>query len=109
MTTKEPSRRQIIIPISNDNKLKFMTMSNVHITNLNRILKNIKSDVMANFIQFDQHDIIITTNKVASPSNLHTIKNYIKNVNNMDSNNILTPQLSQSKSYLKIIDILYLI
>jgi len=83
-----------------------MTMSNVHITNLNRTLKNIKSDVMANFIQFD---IIITTNKVASPSNLHTIKNYIKNVNNMDSNNILTPQLSQSKSYLKIIDILYLI
>ena len=50
MTTKKPSRRQIIVPMSNNNKLKFMTLSNVHITNLNRVLKNIKSDVMANFI-----------------------------------------------------------
>jgi len=50
MTTKKPSRRQIIVPMSNNNKLKFMTLSNVHITNLNRVLKNIKSDVMADFI-----------------------------------------------------------
>ena len=50
ITTKKPSRRQIIIPMSNNNKLKFMTLFNVHIANLNRVLKNIKSDIMANFI-----------------------------------------------------------
>jgi len=48
ITTKELSRRQIIIPISNNNKLKFMTLSNSHITNLNRALKNIKSNIIVN-------------------------------------------------------------
>jgi len=46
---------------------------------------------------------------VALPSDLQTIKNYIKNINNINSNNISTPQLPQSKSYLKIIGIPYLI
>jgi len=50
ITTKKPSRRQIIILMSNNNKLKFMTLFNVHIANLNRVLKNIKSDIIANFI-----------------------------------------------------------
>jgi len=50
----------------------------------------------------------MTTNKVALPSNLQIIKNYIKNIDNMDSNNISTPWLPQSKSYLKMINIPYL-
>ena len=55
ITTKGPSRRQIIrsqiiIPMSNDNKLKFMISSNLHITNLNRALKNIKSNIIADFV-----------------------------------------------------------
>jgi len=36
--------------MSNDNKAKFMALSNLHITNLNRILKNIKSNVRADFV-----------------------------------------------------------
>jgi len=50
VTTKELFRRQIIILMSNDNKLKFLTSSNSHITNLNRALKNIKLDIMADFV-----------------------------------------------------------
>jgi len=46
MTTKKPSKRQIIVFMSNNNKLKFMTSFNVHMTDLNRMLKNIKSDIM---------------------------------------------------------------
>jgi len=49
ITTKGPSRKQVIIPISNDNKSKFMASSSMHIANLNSILKNIKSEIMANF------------------------------------------------------------
>jgi len=63
---------------------------------------------MADFIQTDQHGIIITTNKIASPLSIQTIETYIKNINYIDSNNIGTPYLSQSKSYLKIIGISYL-
>ena len=50
MTIKDLSRRQIIVPMSNDNKSKFITASSLHITNLNRVLKNIKSEVMADFV-----------------------------------------------------------
>jgi len=68
MTTKDSLRKQIIVPIGNDNKAKFMASSSEYIANLNRILKNIKSDVMADFTHMDQMGIIIVTNKVASPS-----------------------------------------
>jgi len=49
ITTKGSSRKQVIIPISNDNKSKFMASLSMHIANLNSILKNIKSEIMANF------------------------------------------------------------
>jgi len=48
-----PSRKQIIIPMSNDNKSKFIASLNAHITNLNSVLRNIKSGVMADFVQAD--------------------------------------------------------
>ena len=43
-----------------------MKESSIHITNMNRTLKNIKMDVMVNFIQQDLNSIIIITNKVTS-------------------------------------------
>jgi len=59
MITKESLRKQVIILVSNNNKTKFIEMSSTHITNINRVLKNIKSEVMADFIYIDQTDIII--------------------------------------------------
>ena len=38
ITTKGPSRKQVIIPMGNDNIVKFMKNSSIHITNLNRNL-----------------------------------------------------------------------
>jgi len=69
--------------MSDDNKSKFMSSSDSYITNLNRVLKNIKSDIMADFVRLDQHGIIITTNKVASALDLCTIKN-TDNINSED-------------------------
>ena len=108
MTTKGPSRKQIIIPIGNNNKSKFIASLNLHITNLNSMLRNIKLDVMADFVQANKHSIIITMNKIALPLDLQTIKNYIKNIDHIDSNNVEMSHLPQFKSYLKIIDIPYL-
>ena len=53
MTTKGPLRKQIIVPISNDNKTKFIVSSRKHITNFNRALKNTKSEVMVDFAHMD--------------------------------------------------------
>jgi len=78
-------------------------------TNISRALIGIKSDIMVNFIKADQQELTITTKKVISTLDLSNIKKYIKNVDIIDSVDIMLPQLSQSKSYLKILDISYFI
>ena len=50
MTTKRLSRKQIIVLINIDNRNKFVAKVNAHISNINRVLKNIKSDIKADFI-----------------------------------------------------------
>ena len=85
MMTKEPSRKQTIISISSKNIMKFMKNSSLHVTNINRSLRNVKLDVLVNFIQSDQMVITVVTSKVALQLDLHIIKNYIKNIDNINS------------------------
>ena len=70
MTTKSLSRKQIIVSMSNNNKIKFITSFSIHITNINNALKNIKSDVREDFVRMDQYGIIIMMNKIAFMSDL---------------------------------------
>ena len=49
MTTKGLSQKQIIVSISKDNTNKFMALSSIHVVNINRALRNIKSNVMADY------------------------------------------------------------
>ena len=39
MTTKGLSRKQVIVPMGDDNKSKFMALSSMHISDLNSVLK----------------------------------------------------------------------
>ena len=94
--------------MNGDNRKNFMEESSTHITNINRVLKNIKSDVIVNFVWSNQAGIIIMTNKVTSFLDLQIIENYIKNTNYINANGVKVPRLPQSKSYLKIIGIFYL-
>ena len=64
---------------------------------------------MTDYVCLEQKDITIATNKVALSLDLQVIENYVKNVNSIDSEDIDTLCLPQSKSYLKIIGILYFI
>jgi len=107
MTTKGPSRKQVIIPMGNDNIVKFMKNSLIHVTNLNRNFQNVKSEVLIDFIRSDLLRITVVANKVLLPSDLLIIENYIKNLENIDFSQVNTPCLLQSKSYLKIIGISY--
>ena len=65
--------------------------------------------VLADFIHIDGKGMVITTNKVTANLNLNIIKKYIKNVDNINMNKVLSPRLSQSKYYLKILGISYYI
>ena len=102
ITTKGPLRKQIIVPINDNNKSKFIVSSSVYITNINNILRNIKYNIMADFVRIDKYGIIITMNKIASTSDLQPIENYVKNIDYINSKDIRLLFLSQSKSYLKI-------
>jgi len=62
--------------MSTNNTNNFIKESNIHVANINRLLKNIKSDVMADFICIKNKDVVISTNKVANPLDLQTIKIY---------------------------------
>jgi len=109
MMTKELLRKQVIVPISNDNSKNFMANLSAYISNINKAFKNIKSEVKADFIQVEQSGIVIVTNKVAAQLDFQTIKQFVKNTNQIEVDNIKIPYLPQSKSYLKIIGIPYLL
>ena len=107
MTIKGLSRKQIIILISSDNISIIISQANKYISNMNKLLKNIKSDISANYIWSDNKDIIIITNKTNTMLNINIIEKYIKDLNNINSNKVMSSYLSQSKFYLKILKILY--
>ena len=95
--------------MSNDNVKKFMVSSSKYIINLNHALKGIKSDIIIDFICFDHCSLIVISNKVISSSNLNMVENYIKNFNSLNLNDIQSARLLQSKMYLKILSIPYII
>ena len=50
ITTKELLQKQVIVPMNRANIDKIMTSSSIHVTNINRALKNIKSNVIVNYV-----------------------------------------------------------
>jgi len=50
MTTKGLSQKQIIVPMGQANVNKILTLSSIHVANINRALRNIKSNVMIDYI-----------------------------------------------------------
>ena len=59
MRTKELLRKQVIILMNNNNKSQFIKDSSVHIANINRALKNIRLEVITDFVQLEQSGIVI--------------------------------------------------
>jgi len=105
MTTKGPSRKQVVVPMSNDNNNSFIKNSAFHVANINKLLRNAKSEVVVDFIRSNPIGLVIVTNKVASQSDLQIISQYIKKLEDINELQVKEPRLPQSKSYLKIIGI----
>ena len=80
--------------MGSDNSKKFMILSGKHIANLNCTLKRLKLDIIVDFIWVDYRNLIITTNKVTFSSDISVVGNYIKNINNIDSNDVQNAYLS---------------
>ena len=108
MTTKGPSRKEVIIPMAKTNAELIINSAHIHTSNINNCLKNSKSDTIADFIHLTYNGIIITTNKLANPLDLSTIEKYLKNIKNINLDLIESPCLPKSKSYMKIIELSYI-
>ena len=50
MTTKDSLWKQIIIPMGKENIDKFMGSASIHVTNINRALRNIKSNILVDYV-----------------------------------------------------------
>ena len=72
---------------------KFISNFSDHIININRLLKNIKSEYKADYIRADKSGIIIVPDKVASSLDLQTMEKYVKNSNQIDIDKIEFPRL----------------
>ena len=107
MTTKSPSRKQVIVLMSSENNNNFMKNSATHVANINRHLRNAKSEVLVDYICSDPLRISIITNKMLLQSDLQIIDQYVKNSRDINALQVDEPHLSQLKSYLKNIDISY--
>jgi len=71
-----------------DNANNFIKDLSMHVININWTLKNIKSSIMADYIYIDSKDIIITTNSIASPSDLQAIKKYVKSMSSINADQV---------------------
>ena len=91
MITKSPFKEQVIILMSTNNLEAIIFQANMHIMNINHLLKNAKSEISADFICFDNKGIIITTNKATIVSDLNFIEKYIKDVDNINLKDISSP------------------
>ena len=61
ITTKEPSRKQIIISMAKFNAELTINSANQQVTNINKSLKEFKSDIIVDFIYIINDEVIVTT------------------------------------------------
>jgi len=93
--------------MSKDNVDVFMKNLSLYVANINRQLCNAKLEVLTDYIRANPLGITIITSKVCQQSDLLIIDQYIKNSNDVNALQVEEPQLLKSKSYLKIIGILF--
>ena len=60
--------------MNDENKNEFMKNLSNHVININRLLKNIKSECKADYIRSEKSSVIIVTDKIASALDLQTIE-----------------------------------
>ena len=109
MTIKRPLRKQIIILMAKLNTELIINLTNQQIANINKSLKEIKLDITVDFICIINDRIIIITNKLVNTLDLKIIEKCIKNINKIKLDSIKSSHLSKSKSYLKIIELPYIL
>jgi len=109
MTTKGPLRKQVIILMNLNNSNIIGSNAIFHINDINKHLKDANSNNSADFIHIDKVGIIVTIRFIVSEQDMRTIETAIKNSEKINKDFVKSPHLPQSKSYLKILGLLYFV
>ena len=70
------------------NSERVIVKLNAYIANINRLLKEVKSNISADYICSNSKEIIITTNKAATISDLNIIEKYVEELNEVNTVNL---------------------
>ena len=97
MTTHGPTRRQVLIPLDTPTAVEFC----------NRGLVEAHSKLRVESVRKAWDRISMSTNFVASAAELDVIKQWLKKVAGLAASTVVEPRLLQSKSFLKILGVLY--
>jgi len=74
MAMKEPSRKQIIVLMSKSNVEVILNQANFLIININRHLKEAKSNIITDFIHLENNRVVITIYQATSAKEISIIK-----------------------------------
>jgi len=77
--------------MSTNNSKEVILKVNEHILNINRLLKGMESNISANYIYSDNKGVFITTNKIAASFDLNIVEKYMKDLNNINTSDIMSP------------------
>jgi len=106
VTTKDPSRKNVLVPLDPTDKKTIMNATNTHINQINGLFKSYKLGTSVDCIRETSNSLMVITNNVASPSDLSLLEKYIKGIDDIETKDI-SSRLPQSKSFLKILGVPY--
>jgi len=107
MTTHGPTRYQVLIPLNTPTAEVIMANTATAVESCNKGLVEAHSKLRVESVRKAWDKISMSTNFVALAAELEVIKQWLKKVTGLAASTVVEPCLSQSKSFLKILGILY--
>ena len=107
MTTHGPTRRQVLIPLDTPTAEVVVANAATAVESCNRGLVEAHSKLRVESVHKAWDGISMSTNFVASAAELEVIKQWFTKVAGLAASTVVEPYLLQSKSFLKILGVLY--
>jgi len=107
MTTQGPTRCQVLIPLDPAAAETVVANAALAVLSCNKGLVEARSKLRVESVRKALDGVSMSTNSVASAAELEVIKQWLKKTAGLGENTEVEPRLPQSKSFLKILGILY--
>ena len=107
ITTQGPTRHQVLIPLTPVTAETVVANAALAVESCNKGLVSAHSKLRVESVHKAWDGVSMSTNSVASAAELEVIKQWLKKTASLGEVTEVKPCLSQSKSFLKVLDIPY--